>query len=246
MLHPTHTQKLVHREVFTQRNLHRDPFTWRVFTHRSFYTQTLLHREVFTRRSFYTRRSFTQRSFYTQKLLPTEKLLHTEAFAQRTFAQWPLYTEEVFTQISLHTQEHLHREVFAQRAIYTQTRLHTKAFTQRSLSTGELLHTKVFTQRTLATECCNIPVLPQLGRSTIISCERVATELSKLQCLSSFWPSALICAVAHKLHTISAEGAIPIPTLWNLHFTSRCASDTHKISTEGHLSQTGCSLPLPP
>jgi hypothetical protein len=88
--------------------------------------------------------------------------------------------------------------------------------------------------------------LPQLWRSTIISCERVAAELSKLQCLTSFWPSALICAVAHKLHTISAEGAIPIPTLWNLHFTSRCASDTHKISTEGHLSQTGCSLPLPP
>ena len=155
----THTHRSLYTEEFTQRNLHRDPFTWKVFTHRSFYTQTLLHREVFTRRSFYTRRSFTQRSFYTQKLLPTEKLLHTEAFAQRTFAQWSLYTEEAFTQISLHTQEHLHREVFAQRAIYTQTRLHTKAFTQsrgafthRSFYTPKLLHREVFQQGSFYTQ----------------------------------------------------------------------------------------------
>ena len=247
MLHHTHT------EACTQRNLHRDPFTWKVFTHRSFYTQTLLHREVFTRRSFYTRRSFTQRSFYTQKLLPTEKLLHTEAFCTENFCtvkslhRGSFYTDKsahtgAFTQRSLCTEGHLHTDAFTHKSFYTeqggfytQKLLHTKAFTERSLSTGKLLHTKVFTQRNPRHRMLQYPsVASVMTFDHHFVRKGCSWAFQNCNVLPVFWPSALICAVAHKLHTISAEGAIPIPTLWKLafHLTLRVrhAQDFHRGS----------------
>ena len=70
---------------------HKEVFTERAFTHRSFYTKKSLHRGVFTHRR-----------------ICTQKLSHSEAFTQR-----------VFTHGSFYTQKLLHREVFAQRRLYT-------------------------------------------------------------------------------------------------------------------------------
>ena len=72
------SQKLWHREAFTQRifytqKLLHTSFSTEAFTQRSFWAQELLHTDAFTHRSLYTRRllrteAFTQRSFYTQTL----------------------------------------------------------------------------------------------------------------------------------------------------------------------------------
>ena len=84
-----HTEAFRHRRFF--RELHREAFTQRIFSHRSFYTEKLFHRsfytekllstsfntDVFTHRSLYTQEAFTHRSFYT------EKPLHTDAFPQK-------------------------------------------------------------------------------------------------------------------------------------------------------------------
>ena len=86
------SQKLWHREAFSQRifytqKLLHTSFSTEAFTQRSFYAQELLHTDAFTHRSLYTRRllrteAFTQRSLYTQTLSHrktdfTEQLLHT-------------------------------------------------------------------------------------------------------------------------------------------------------------------------
>ena len=80
---------------FTQRS-----FTQRSFTRQMFYTEKLVHREDFTHRIFYTENFYTQERFYTQKLLhrevfvqgslDTEKLAHSQSFTQRSF-----YTERL-------------------------------------------------------------------------------------------------------------------------------------------------------
>ena len=97
----THTQKVLHREVFTLRSfcthtsrsfytqklLHREVFTQRALTHSHVYTQKLLHRETFTQRVF------THGIFYTQRNLYTDVLSHREAFTHRR----KILHKEVFT-----------------------------------------------------------------------------------------------------------------------------------------------------
>ena len=78
----TESQKLWHREAFTQRifytqKLLQTSFSTEAFTQRSFWAQEPLHTDAFTHRSLYTRRllrteAFTQRSLYTQ-MLPHRK-----------------------------------------------------------------------------------------------------------------------------------------------------------------------------
>ena len=99
-----YTQKLLHKEVFTQRAL----------THRRVYTQKLLHREAFTQRVF------THGSFYTQRNLYTEAISHREAFTQRR----KLLHKEVFTQRNFYTQKLLHTKAFTQRSLCTEAPLH--------------------------------------------------------------------------------------------------------------------------
>ena len=84
--HLTLAQKLLHREVLTQRNfctqwhvcaqkpLHHIQFLPRKLlrTHTSFYTET-----------YSTQRLYTEKSLLTCRNLGPKKLLHTEAFAQR-------------------------------------------------------------------------------------------------------------------------------------------------------------------
>ena len=76
------SQKLWHREAFTQRIFfHTEAFTHKLF-HRSFYTEKVLSTGAFPHRRLYTQKlvhteAFTHRSFYT------EKPLHTDAFPQK-------------------------------------------------------------------------------------------------------------------------------------------------------------------
>ena len=94
------SQKLLHREVFTQRAL----------THSPVYTQKLLHREAFTQRSF------AHGSFHTQRNLYTNALSHRAAFTHRR----KLLHKEVFTE----------RETFTHKSFYTEKSLYRGAFTR--------------------------------------------------------------------------------------------------------------------
>ena len=96
------SQKLWHREAFTQRifytqkllHTHHASFSTEAFTaqrsfwaqelfaHRRLYTQKLSpHTEAFTHRSFYTEKPLHTRRFPTEKTIPQSKLLHTSKIA---------------------------------------------------------------------------------------------------------------------------------------------------------------------
>ena len=101
-----YTQKLLHKDAFTQRSLH---------------TEKLLHRGACTQSSF------THRRFYAE-------LLHTEAFPNRslhTQGSQELYREQLFLTENLRTC--LHKAAFTQKSSYTQMPLHTAALRERSL-----------------------------------------------------------------------------------------------------------------
>ena len=102
------------RSFYTQKLLHKEVFTQRALTHRPLYTQKLLHREAFTQRVF------THGSFYTQRNLYTEAISHREAFTQRR----KLLHKEVFTQRNFYTQKLLHTKAFTQRSLCTEAPLH--------------------------------------------------------------------------------------------------------------------------
>jgi hypothetical protein len=90
------------RSFYTQKLLHREVFTQRLFTHRSFYTE----RSLYTEEIF--EKSLTHRSFYT------EKSLHSGVSTHR---QTHLHTEtEAFTQRSFYTDELTYTEAFTHRS----------------------------------------------------------------------------------------------------------------------------------
>jgi hypothetical protein len=73
---------LTHSRVYTQKLLHREAFTQRVFTHGNFYTQRNLYTNALSHRGAFThRRKLLHKEVFT---LYTEKLLHTKAFTQRS------------------------------------------------------------------------------------------------------------------------------------------------------------------
>ena len=134
-----HTEKLLHRKVFTQRSF----YTQQVFTQKSFCTQKffahsqLSHREALNTEKllhtevFYTEKPLTQRSIYTQQTFTQRRGFYRKAFAHRRF-----YTQQAFTQRSPYTEKHLQREVFTHRSFYTEAFTHSK-----------LLHGEAFTQK---------------------------------------------------------------------------------------------------
>ena len=72
-----YTQKLLHTQAFPQKLLHRE-----AFTHRSFYTQTALHTEACTHGAF------THRSFYTEKPLRTDAFPQKNRFHRAAFTRF--------------------------------------------------------------------------------------------------------------------------------------------------------------
>ena len=85
------TEKIWHREAFTQGSSYRSLYTQKLSHTASLYTASFyiekpFHREAFTQRSFYTQQTFTHRSFYTQPAFTlSQKLFHREAFTLRSF-----------------------------------------------------------------------------------------------------------------------------------------------------------------
>ena len=125
-------------------------------TQSRFYTQKPLHRTAFTHRTF------TNRSLYT----------HTQKLTLRSF-----YREKPFTQSSFYTEKHLkYTEAFTHRRL-----LHRDAFTHRSLYKGSF-----YTQRLLHRPCPKINISPLFWLSTIMSCEKVASEVVKAKFYTSF------------------------------------------------------------
>ena len=122
VLRSLYTQKLFHKEVFTQ-----------IY---SFHTQTRLHTEAFTQRSLYT---------LHREFLHTEAFTHSEIFTQ-TFHTEKLSHTEAFTQRSLYTKWFLHTETFTHKSFYTEKSLHRGAFTR----SNKLKLAAVLREKTLA------------------------------------------------------------------------------------------------
>ena len=127
----THTQGLLHREIFTQRIfLHTEGFT-----QRNRYSEELLHTE------FLHTKVVTQRSLYS---FNTKTRLHTETFTQRSLYTKSIYTQIFYPQRNLYTDAFSHREAFTQRSLYTEKLLHTETFTHKSFYTEKSLHRGAF------------------------------------------------------------------------------------------------------
>ena len=96
---PIHTEAFRHRLFFreSQKLWHREAFTQRIF-----YTQKLLHTHKLFHRSFYTEKLLSTGAF-THRRLYTQKLVHTGGF----YAQKLLHRER-----SLYTHRRFHRAAF--------------------------------------------------------------------------------------------------------------------------------------
>ena len=197
-----YTKQSLHRlghRVVTLRSLYTEQLLQtEAFTHRSFYTEKSLHRGAFTHRhrSFCTEKSW-HRSIYTQKLL-TEKSLHRGVFTHRSFYTREHLHWEAFTRKRIFTQKLLHRAKFTQASFYTQKHWHASFHTQKHLhftGTGPLPERTFATLRngnftavsdvrpSFVRKGCicdfKIAILRQSWHSTFVSCERVASEVSK-------------------------------------------------------------------
>ena len=90
---------LRYRHIYTQKFLHRENFTQRIFTHgnfyiqRNLYTDALSHRETFTQRNLYTKK-FLHTETFTHKNLYTEKSLHRGAFIRNNKLKLATILEE--------------------------------------------------------------------------------------------------------------------------------------------------------
>ena len=156
----SYTEKLLHKETFTQSKLlHRETSTHSKLLHSKLLH--ILHREALARRSFYTASFCAEKLLhkarsYREKLLHREafthsKLLHRQALARGSFAQSKLLhtasfcTEKLLHKASSYTEKLLHREAFIQSKL-----LHREAFTQSNLlckepfTHSELLHKASF------------------------------------------------------------------------------------------------------
>ena len=60
-----YTGAFTHKGVYRQKLLRKEVSTQRAFTHGSFHTQKFLHGKVFAQRSFYTQKLFHTEVFYT-------------------------------------------------------------------------------------------------------------------------------------------------------------------------------------
>ena len=130
-----HTQTLLqpsHKEGLTQKVLHREAFTNRFFPHRSFHTEKAVNRAAL----------YTEAFTHTKKepsSLYTEQFLHTEAFvflhAHTSLCQKELCTRTKglrpngFTHSSFHTEKPIHGPAFTFRRVFTQTPVHKEALT---------------------------------------------------------------------------------------------------------------------
>ena len=197
------TQELSKTDVFTQKLLHR-----KVFTQGRFYAEKFLRRKVSIRRG-----AFADRSFYAQELLCREVflegLLHTEALTQRSFYTQKLLRAEALTYRAFYTGKLVRREAFLQRSLAT----HRGSLLRRCkiamwfadfavwpsvgakgchLRFQNLKYTSVFAVRPLFRakglhlQFQNRKFYISFWRSTTISCETVAPDLSTLQFCNSF------------------------------------------------------------
>ena len=89
-----YTQKLLHREVFTQRSIYTQHF---FYTQQAGTPRNLVHPE-----HFYTQETLTQKSFYTEKPLD----------AASFYTDMPSKTDE-FTHGGFYTQKLLRKQPFA-------------------------------------------------------------------------------------------------------------------------------------
>ena len=92
MTQGNYTEAFAQRSFYMQKLLRRDIFTQRSLCTGSLYTKTLLHREAFAQRSLYTeelldRGALTQIRLCTQEAFLTEKSLHGGAFTHDAFTQ---------------------------------------------------------------------------------------------------------------------------------------------------------------
>ena len=149
-----YTQKLLqpfHKKAFTQKLLHRD-----AFTNRSFYTQKLLHREDFAQRSFFTDKRLREGTLSTNGFY-IQQLSHREAFAWTSFYIQVCFHRAAFMRSSFYTLKLWRREAFTQRGLLrtevcfdTEKRLNRASFIHRSIYTH-----KSFTHTPLHTEFLN-------------------------------------------------------------------------------------------
>ena len=132
------TEILAHRCFYSQRFLHRNPFTHRPFytktlwhtgalLHRPYYAQMLVQRHTLKRRWFYIQ-TLLHRDLFTHEHSHTQAYLHTDAWPHRL-----CYTQTLHTQMfSIHTDwKLLYTDLFTHGHFYTRTLLHTDAFIQR-------------------------------------------------------------------------------------------------------------------
>ena len=94
----------------------------------------------------------------------------------------------------MYTQKLLHTDAFAHRSLHTQKPPHTK-----------LLHTEAFTQVSLYTDdlcdAAESQLYPRFCRLTVISCERVASEIPKSQFIHQCLPFNLHLSCERVRHT---------------------------------------------
>jgi len=152
--------------------------------------QMLLHTEAFEHRCLPTQKHLP-RDALTYTRLYTQKLLDTDCFSEkhRSFdTEKPLHTE-AFTHTEAFPQKLLSTGAFTHRRLYTQKLVHTAAFTHRSFYTEKPLPTDAFPQkkrfhRAAFTHFKKSKFYVSFWRSTIISCERVASVIGESQFLT--------------------------------------------------------------
>ena len=146
---------------------HREDFTQKTFTRRSFCTQQtftlskLSHKESCTHRTLYTQQTFTR-----SKVLHTANLQTQQAFRQRIFYTQKLlltanfYTQQTFTHSKLSRKESsfTHRTFWTQltfthsKLAHAHPDLHRKALAHRSFYTEKPWHREACTQRSFYTQ----------------------------------------------------------------------------------------------
>ena len=183
--------------------------------------QMLLHTEAFEHRCISTQKHLPKYAL-TYTRVYTQKLFDTDCFSEnhRSFDKEEPLHRESFTHRSFYTQAFpqklLHREAFEHRSFYTQTTLHTEACTHGGFCPQKLLHRQAFTHKRFPTEKTipqssfytlqKIAVLRKFRCSAVISCEKAASGVGKLQLTlgnhfawkGCAWPCKI--AILHKFY----------------------------------------------
>ena len=124
------------------------------------------------------------------------------------------------THRGVYTEELFPTDACTHRSFYTQTCLHTEAFIHRSLHTEsfytqKLLHRQISLYTDDLCDAAESQLYPRFCRLTVISCERVASEISKSQFIHQCLPFDLHLSCERVRHTfvrptgtISPEGHV--------------------------------------